>query len=85
MGVLSVYIILINVIGFAVMAWDKKCAIDNAWRIPEKTLFGIAIAGGAFGCWIGMYAMRHKTRHIQFVLGMPAILVVQVLIIAFLF
>lgn len=85
MQLLSIYIILINVVGFAAMAWDKKCAIDHAWRISEKNLFIIALVGGAFGCWIGMYALRHKTRHTEFVLGMPAILIVQVLIIMFLF
>ena len=85
MQLLSVYLIVINIVGFALMAWDKRCAIDHAWRISEKTLFIVALIGGSFGCWIGMYAFRHKTQHTKFVLGMPLILAAQLALIVFVF
>ncbi|MDE5907808.1 MAG: DUF1294 domain-containing protein [Lachnospiraceae bacterium] len=82
---LSSYFIGINFIGFALMGIDKYKAKKRAFRIPEATLFIIAIIGGSIGSIIGMYAFRHKTRHRSFVYGMPFILLVQIaLIIAFL-
>ena len=79
------YLAAINLIGFALMGIDKYKAKKRAFRIPEATLFIVAIIGGSRGSIIGMYAFRHKTRHFSFVFGMPFILVVQIiLIIAFL-
>ena len=75
------YLLLINAVGFAVMLLDKHLAKNNLWRIPEKSLFGIALFGGSAGCILGMYTVRHKTRHKSFTLGMPAILAVQILLI----
>ena len=76
-----IYLLIINAIGFAIMLWDKYLAKNNLWRIPEKSLFGIATFGGSLGCMIGMYTARHKTRHKSFTLGMPAILIAQLLLI----
>lgn len=73
-----IYIIAINVIGFASMGIDKRRAKKGQWRIKENTLFLIAIIGGSIGSNIGMQVFRHKTKHKQFVLGMPAILAFQV-------
>ena len=79
------YLAAINLIGFALMGIDKYKAKKRAFRIPEATLFIVAIIGGSIGSIIGMYAFRHKTRHFSCVFGMPFILVVQIiLIIAFL-
>lgn len=75
------YILLINFIGFAIMGIDKKKAIKQAFRIPESTLFTIALIGGSIGSIIGMQLFRHKTRRWYFVYGMPAILIIQVIIL----
>jgi uncharacterized membrane protein YsdA (DUF1294 family) len=72
------YLFLVNALGFAVMLYDKYLAKNNLWRISETTLFGLAAVGGSIGCICGMYTVRHKTRKLRFVLGMPAILVAQV-------
>lgn len=77
-----IYLLLINAVGFGVMLYDKFLAKNNLRRIPEKTLFGIAAFGGSIGCIAGMYTVRHKTRHKSFTLGMPAILIAQLLIAA---
>lgn len=73
-----IYLLLINAVGFGVMLYDKYLAKNNLWRIPEKTLLGIAAFGGSLGCWLGMYTVRHKTKHLKFTIGIPAILVAQI-------
>lgn len=60
------------------MGLDKSKAKRHAWRIPERTLFLASLLGGSIGTWAGMYLFRHKTKHWYFVVGMPAILVVQI-------
>lgn len=78
------YFAVVNFIGFALMGIDKYKATKRAFRIPEATLFVVAIIGGSIGSILGMYTFRHKTRHRAFVFGMPFILIVQiVLLIAF--
>lgn len=77
------YLSIVNAIGFVLMLVDKKKAISKQWRIPEKTLLGVAFIGGSLGCLLGMYTCRHKTRHIKFTLGIPVILVLQIAAIAF--
>jgi uncharacterized membrane protein YsdA (DUF1294 family) len=80
----AIYLLIVNAAGFLLMLIDKRKAIRHRWRIPEKTLFLTAAIGGSVGSILGMYTFRHKTKHLQFTLGMPAILIVQ-LILAFIF
>ena len=72
------YLLTVNAIGFLLMLGDKRMAQKKLWRIPESTLLMAAIIGGSVGCLIGMYTFRHKTRHLKFTLGIPAILAVQI-------
>ena len=72
------YGILVNILGFFFMFLDKRKAIKNKWRIPEKTLFLLALLGGSLGTTLGMHTFRHKTKHWYFRLGMPLILIIQV-------
>lgn len=74
-----IYLILMNMIGLFLMGLDKSNAKRHAWRIPERTLFLASLLGGSIGTWAGMYLFRHKTKHWYFVVGMPAILVVQII------
>ncbi len=74
------YLLIMNIVGLAVMGVDKAKAKHHRWRIPEKTLFLVSILGGSIGTWAGMYLFRHKTKHWYFVVGMPAILVLQIAI-----
>lgn len=66
------------------MAIDKYKAKHNKWRIPEKTLFIIALFGGSIGSIAGMYTFRHKTKHTHFVIGMPAFLIIQLVLLVYL-
>ena len=79
------YFIILNLIGFALMGIDKYIAKKRSFRIPEATLFIVAIIGGSIGSILGMYAFRHKTRHWYFVYGMPFILLLQIILFICLF
>ena len=68
---MGAYLVLINLLGFGLMAFDKSCARRGA-------LFGVALLGGSAGTGAGMYLCRHKTRHWYFVVGMPLILAAQI-------
>ena len=78
--VISMYLLIINVIGLLVVKSDKQRAVNGEYRISEKSLFMAAILGGSIGTTAGMYEYRHKTKHWYFKLGMPFILFLQILI-----
>ena len=75
-----IYLLAVNALGFSIMLYDKHQARNNLWRVPEKTLMGIAVIGGSLGCLIGMYTVHHKTRKPKFTVGIPVILIAQVLV-----
>ncbi len=79
--VIASYFISLNLLAFILMGIDKWKAKSYGWRIPESTLFTIAIVGGSIGAIIGMQLFRHKTRTRSFVYGMPAILILQLLLL----
>lgn len=77
MPIFIVYLIVVNIIAFVMYGMDKKKAIKREYRIPEKTLIGIAVIGGSVGAYMGMQTFRHKTLHIKFTVGVPLIFFVQ--------
>lgn len=72
------YLLIVNVLAFLLMLIDKEKAKKRKWRIPEATLMGFAAIGGSLGILMGMNTFRHKTLHRKFTLGVPVILVAQV-------
>lgn len=78
-----IYFIIINLIGFLAMYIDKQKAKKGKWRIPEKTLFIITALGGGIGTIAGMYTFRHKTQKIAFVVGFPAITILEIIAIIY--
>lgn len=76
-SIFILYLCIINLAAFFLMASDKRRARKGLWRIPEKTLFLSAVLGGSAGALLGMYIFHHKTRHWYFVIGMPLILILQ--------
>lgn len=74
------YLAAVNLLAFALMGIDKAKAKRDAWRIPEKVLFLPALIGGSIGAMAGMFVFRHKTKHLSFVLGLPAILLLHLLV-----
>lgn len=73
-----IYLLIINALGFILMLIDKHKARKNKWRIPEATLMLVAALGGSIGSLLGMYTVRHKTKHPKFTVGIPVILVLQI-------
>lgn len=74
------YVILINIIAFILMGIDKAKARRGAWRISERTLIILAVIGGSLGMLFGIHMFRHKTKHAKFKLGIPFIIVLQILL-----
>ncbi len=80
-----IFMLLMSIVGFCAMGIDKKKAKANAWRIPEKTLFGIAFMGGGAGVWLGMETFRHKTKHWYFKYGVPVIAMLEFIAVCYVF
>lgn len=76
--ILLVYLLAINIITFATYGIDKMKAKRNKWRIPEATLLLLALCGGSLGAWAGMKVWHHKTKHLKFKYGVPAIILLQI-------
>lgn len=76
-----IYLLIINVIAFLAMLLDKKKAEKGKWRIKESTLLILAVIGGSVGAIAGMHTFRHKTQKTRFFIGLPVILILQILII----
>lgn len=81
MKIFFTYYIIVNLCGVAIMYIDKRKAQRRKWRIPEAKLFTIAALFGSFGVMIGMKIFRHKTKHLKFIYGIPAIFFIQLYLI----
>ena len=75
--VVLIYLLTVNAAAFLMMFLDKHFAVHGQWRIPEKTLFLLAVLGGSLGGCLAMRLFHHKTRHRSFAVGFPLLLVVQ--------
>ena len=85
MNVVIVYVLFVNVVTFLMYGVDKWNAMKNQWRIPEKTLFGIAVIGGSIGAYVGMRLFHHKTKKPKFYIGIPLIFVVQIAMLIYIY
>lgn len=82
--ILAIYLVIINLVGIFVMWSDKRKAKKGAWRIKERTLFLVALLGGALGTTLGMHWFRHKTQHWYFKYGFPLILIAEAALLVWL-
>ncbi len=78
-----IYFIIINIIAIIVTIYDKICAVNRRWRVKERTLLLISAVGGSIGMYLAMSLIRHKTRHLKFMLGIPIIIIIQLIIFYF--
>lgn len=76
-------LVVINLLTFFLYGVDKWKARHQRWRIPEATLLGLAVLGGSIGAWLGMKVWHHKTMHKKFKYGVPAIIIVQLLMVGY--
>lgn len=79
-----IYLIIINLIGFFMMWSDKRKAKLGKWRIPEQTLFIVTAIGGGIGTIAGMYTFRHKTKKLKFTIGLPILVILEIILIIYL-
>lgn len=76
--ILLIYVALINLAAFLMYGLDKRRAIKDKWRIPERVLLLSALIGGSVGAFAGMQVFHHKTKHWKFIIGVPACLLLHV-------
>ena len=81
---LAYYLLAINAVAFIMYGIDKYKAKKAKWRISEATLLLLAVLGGSIGAWMGMKVWHHKTMHKKFKYGIPAILLIQIALMAYL-
>ena len=84
MSCLTYYLLVINAVAFIMYGIDKYKAKEAKWRISEATLLLLAVLGGSIGAWMGMKVWHHKTMHKKFKYGIPAILLIQIALMAYL-
>jgi len=78
------YLLMINLIGFFMMWSDKRRAKWGKWRIPEQTLFIVTALGGGIGTIAGMYTFRHKTKKLKFTIGLPVLVILEIILVIYL-
>jgi len=78
-----IFTLVMSLISFFLMRYDKQCAIKGKWRVPEKVLFLVAALFGATGGTAGMLIFRHKTKHWYFAVFFPLMMVIQLVIVYF--
>ena len=78
---LVIYLIIVNLLAFALYAYDKRCAINSAWRVSENSLILIGIAGGSLGAFLGMHILHHKTLHNKFLITIPLLLTAHIILL----
>jgi len=79
--IIPIFILIMSVISFIVMGYDKSQAKKHKQRVPERTLWKLAILGGGIGAYLGMQLFRHKTKHTNFRVGFLMLLILYVFII----
>ena len=79
-----IYLVVINILAFLAMWWDKHEAKVGDWRISEKALFILVLLGGGIGGILGMYVFRHKTKKWYFKFGFPIILIIEIILAVYL-
>ena len=84
MSILVWYLAVINFTTWVAYGLDKGRAKSGKWRIPERTLLLLALAGGSLGALAGMIMFRHKTRKPKFFISVPVMFVVHCVIVAML-
>ncbi|MDP4085361.1 MAG: DUF1294 domain-containing protein [Bacillota bacterium] len=75
------FYLIMNIYGLFLMWTDKKRAIHHQYRIRERTLWLVALFGGAVGTTIGMQMFRHKTKHINFKIGFPLLAILDIFLV----
>lgn len=76
------YLIVISIFAVIITCYDKHCAICNKWRVKERTLLIVTALGGGIAMYVTMQLIRHKTKKLKFMLGIPLIVLAQIFLTA---
>jgi len=68
---LLIYFVLMGIVAVIITVADKSAARRGKWRVPEATLMLIGLFGGALPMFVTMRVIRHKTKHMKFMIGLP--------------
>lgn len=79
-----IYFTGVNIVSFFLVWLDKRKAIKHEHRVPERTFWTLAVLGGAIGTYAAMQHFRHKTKHKSFMIGIPIIMVFNVILFIYL-
>lgn len=82
---LTIYLLIINLLAFSAMAFDKFRAVRGGWRVRERTLLWLGFLGGALSELLAMLLFRHKIRHKKFTVLLPLFLILHLALSAFLY
>lgn len=80
-----IYLVLVSVVAFIITVYDKISAIKGNRRVSENTLIVLSALGGSATMFVTMLIIRHKTKHIKFMLGIPIIILFQVCLLAYIY
>lgn len=83
MKIFYIYLVSVSLLAFVLTLYDKCAARKGAWRVSEKALMCVAAFGGAVSMYLTMLFIRHKTKHVIFMAGLPLIFVLQLMFAAF--
>lgn len=83
MEILYIYLVIVNAAAFMVMGIDKRRAHRHKWRVSESSIFLIGIIGGGLGVLLGMRFFHHKTKHLKFTLGIPIVVLTNILLFGY--
>ena len=78
------YLIFISLVSFFITCYDKFCAIKGMRRISERNLLTLSVLGGSVAMYITMHIIRHKTKYSKFMVGIPVIIIMQIIVLIFL-
>lgn len=87
---LIIYLAAVNIFAVIVTIHDKNIAVKNGnakkpkRRVPERTLLIVSAMGGSVAMLLTMLKIRHKTKHMKFMVGIPAIIAVQIALVVLL-
>ena len=79
----GIYLAVVNVYAVGLVLYDKRAARSGSWRVKERTLLLVSVVGGSAGMLAAMRCIRHKTKHVKFMVGIPAIMILQIVAVLF--
>ena len=79
--IIGCYLLIVNILAFALYGIDKRKAKKKRFRIPERTLLWMARIGGGIGSWMGIMSFHHKTKHIKFKIVVPLWTVIWLIVL----